>query len=139
MFFILLIFFSVGESCHPQCRYACDDPVCNATCAPVCVVSECIFENTCDYSPVCTVRCPEDQCESDSCPACETICEPSTHLECGDPLCNALNCSWACEKPTNCPLPRCELVCERPACEYSSASTIQTFSLLFFSMLILLL
>jgi hypothetical protein len=138
MFFIFLILFSVGDSCHPQCRYLCDDPVFNATCSIVCVKPDCIYDQTCDYSPACTIQCPEDQCESDSCPACETICQPSTHIECGQPLCAPPNCTWSCVKPTNPPPIRCEVQCERPACEYSSGSII-TLNMLIFSLLVFLL
>jgi len=140
MFFILLVLFSVGDSCHPQCRYLCDDPVFNATCTPVCVEPDCIYYPTCDYSPVCTVRCPEDMCESDSCPACETVCEPSNHIECNLIVCAPPNCTWSCVKPANPPPIHCEVQCERSACEYTGgASTVGALNMLIFIMLIFLL
>lgn len=129
MFFLL--FFTLCYSCHPQCRWACDDPVCNAVChyqchAPVCQ-TQCISNSTRCYGPSCSVRCPPNQCESDSCPNCETVCNPPS---CFNPqtyepvtdcqnLCEATNCSWKCEKPTNCPYPKCQLMCEQPACQSS--------------------
>lgn len=137
---ILVLFFSLGFSslCHPQCRWACDDPVCNATCTPVCVEPDCIFYPTCNYSPSCSIHCPQDMCESDNCPACETICQPSSHLECGPIVCAPPNCSWACKKPTNCPSPVCELQCERPACEFAGgAATVGATSVGIIAVLIL--
>lgn len=125
MYFVfLLVAFSVAA--HPECRWACDDPVCSAICNPVCAAPVCQVQ--CDVpgtaqacgQPICSTRCPPDQSEADSCPACETVCQP---LPCAcHVLCEATNCSWSCRKPGNCRQPRCELQCERPACEYVRSS-----------------
>jgi hypothetical protein len=32
-------------------------------------------------------------------------------------MCEATKCDWKCKKPITCPKPKCELVCERPACD----------------------
>jgi hypothetical protein len=126
---LLLLWVAIATACHPECSWACDDPVCSAVCKPVCQPPVCQVQcdNPDDVSacrkPHCWVRCPADQCESDQCPACETICAP---LDCRrnpeavcEALCEATQCSWWCEKPDDCPKPRCELECERPACESS--------------------
>jgi len=139
MFILLLsLFLGVYSSCHPQCSWACDDPVCNATCTPVCQEPNCVFNITCNHSPSCAIQCPEDMCESDNCPACEVVCQPSSHFECGSILCAPVECSWSCEKPTNCPHPVCELQCEQPACEYSSASVVGALNMLVFTLLVFL-
>lgn len=130
LLFVLMLLFSVeaAAGCHPECRWACDDPVCQAVCHPVCDTPVCILVNAsntaCDaYQPSCSVQCPENMCESDACPACETICQaPSDLCNDGQLLCEATNCQWRCEKPKHCQHPRCELVCERPACEAASGA-----------------
>lgn len=121
---LLLILVSLVHCCHPECRYQCDDPVCLAICHPVCgptICERCLNTTeglVCLPTTRCHVRCPTDMCESDSCPQCETICPD---LCVGVPgcsiLCQAVECAWQCEKPTQCPLPRCELQCEAPACQ----------------------
>lgn len=118
MIFLLLITLSSAAGCHPLCSWLCDDPTCPAVCQPICSQPACQFNQTCGYSPVCSVRCPADQCESDSCPACETICADPPSLDCGVIECEITTCSWQCRKPLHCPYPRCELQCEHPACEY---------------------
>lgn len=118
--------------CHPECHWACDDPVCNAVCQPVCDAPVCILFNAsnpaCDaFQPSCSVQCPPDMCEADACPTCETICQaPSDLCNDGTLLCEATNCTWRCEKPNNCPYPVCELQCEHPACEAAPSSGAQT-------------
>jgi len=137
---ILSLFGLTVGACHPECRYACDDPVCPAICEPICEQPLCIFNETCSYSPQCSVVCPADMCESDACPACETHCNPSPIEECGSPLCEATNCYWKCRKPTEaeCPKPRCELSCEQPACEYTgSASQLVGLTALLVTVLVL--
>lgn len=148
MLLLLLLFFvscSLGYL-TPQCRKLCDDPICNAICEPVCNV-------TCDYQcmgnlricqpPVCQQRCSnQDQSVADSCPVCETTCQP---LVCSNPeeidcniLCEPIECQWACRKPldSECPPMTCEWQCERPACEYphdyfASSASLTTPLLLF--------
>lgn len=130
MIFIFLFIGTLVNACHPQCRWACDDPVCNATCAPSCLEPACQIFNASNLVcvtvvPQCSIICAPDQCESDTCPACEVQCQPPPSI-CGDGtiLCEAPSCAWQCTKP-NCRLPICELQCEHPACEaISSAATI---------------
>lgn len=116
-------------ACHPECRWQCDDPVCAAECSPVC--REPVCEVVCDDgascgAPKCSVRCgggDAEQCEADSCPNCETVCDPprcpASAGECSI-LCEPPVCEWQCRKPRNCPRPRCELQCEAPACQSTS-------------------
>lgn len=127
---------SVTAACHPECHWACDDPVCQAVCQPICDVPVCILVNAsnpvCDsYQPSCAVQCPPNMCEADACPNCETICQPPSSL-CNDGslLCEAANCTWQCRKPTNCVYPQCELQCEHPACEGPTSSASKGESLL---------
>jgi hypothetical protein len=114
----------------PECRYACDDPVCRAVCEPVCEPPRCEMQCTGGVNPntcgplICSTRCASDAIATESCPMCETVCRPpmgcpSEHCS---PLCEAPQCSWSCAKPSNCPRPRCELQCERPACEHTSSA-----------------
>ena len=127
--FFLIIFSSfsllVVGACHPECRYACDDPMCLAICEPICEEPRCEFNQSCPYTPQCHVVCPQDMCESDTCPACETHCNPPPVEACGSPLCEARNCDWKCRKPTEaeCPKPECQLTCEQPACEYTGSAS----------------
>ena len=124
---ILFTFVTFAFAAHPECRWACDDPICSARCAPVCQPPacqvQCTAPHTCSVTrPSCSNRCnTTDQSESDSCPYCETICLPLACPGC-DILCEAPICQWTCVKPDKCPKPRCELQCERPACEASSAA-----------------
>ena len=67
----------------------------------------------------CEVRCPTDQCESGECPDCTTTCtDPICHTECSNPsptcesVCEEPTCDWECHRPTDCPKPKCALVCE---------------------------
>jgi hypothetical protein len=134
LLFSLLMMGALAQACHPECRYTCDDPVCPAACKPVCaapVCSRCLNSTdtglVCVSTGRCVVQCPLDMCEADACPQCETIC-PGTL--CDDTpdclvLCEETACAWRCEKPTNCPYPRCELACEAPACELSGAATLR--------------
>jgi hypothetical protein len=150
MFLLLLLAgaSAVGATgCHPQCRWACDDPVCTAVCAPHCQPPRCQIQcnnhsNVTEDDglggnglycspPSCSVRCPQDMCESEMCPQCETVCLPPAcsphhvaHQAQCQVLCEATQCDWQCRKPAiggegegGCRPPRCELQCERPACE----------------------
>eukprot|EP00933_Yihiella_yeosuensis_P016649 TRINITY_DN1412_c0_g1_i7.p1 TRINITY_DN1412_c0_g1~~TRINITY_DN1412_c0_g1_i7.p1 ORF type:complete len:210 (+),score=3.11 TRINITY_DN1412_c0_g1_i7:29-658(+) len=126
--------FATESSCHPQCKWQCDDPACPAVCHPICARPKCQMQceelpcPKCDVhceKPACSVRCPKSLCEKDDCPKCETVCSPPVcHTACiapkpkCAPLCEATNCDWKCRKPLMCPRPKCELVCEKPACEY---------------------
>ena len=124
MIILCLLFVLVASSCHPECRYLANDPVFPAICETVCDAPVCEFNQTCGYSPSCSVRCPLDMCEVDSCPQCETICAPPPSETCGDILCEATSCSWRCRKPNANERPplEYEVQCEQPACEYALGS-----------------
>lgn len=136
-----LLAFTVGlasateleaENCHPQCRWACDDPACPALCHPVCERPQCEIQceplsmADCDVSckkPVCNVRCPKDLCEKADCPQCETVCQTADckaicqppEPKC-EPICKDTKCDWQCEKPSVCAKPKCQLTCEPVKC-----------------------
>jgi len=157
MFLFKLLFLSslacLSLSCHPQSRWACDDPcgnwtcddpIYNLTCNPVCSRSQCICVNEPTgywYSKQCYNYCPPDQCESESCPSCETRC-PTPCADKYEALCEAPNCFWDCTPDenaappqceqgstteTDCPSPRCELASEMPACMYNPAPKMSLF------------
>jgi len=130
---LVYLALSLAATCHPECRWQCDDPVCPAQCHPICDRPKCQVQ--CEEPPCasctvhcerpeCSVRCPKDMCEKESCPQCETVCAPAAcHTQCispapvCSPMCEEVNCNWKCAKPTLCPKPKCELACEKPACE----------------------
>merc|ERR1712086_683516 len=93
-----IVAVATASTCHPQCKWLCDDPVC-------------------------PVRCPKEMCEMDDCPACETVCRPAVcrttrtapEPNCA-PLCEKTKCAWKCKTPTLCPKPKCQLTCEQPGC-----------------------
>jgi hypothetical protein len=135
---------NTDATCHPQCKWLCDDPVCPAKCHPVCARPKCQMnceptgcaacEVRCE-EPVCSVRCPKEMCESKNCPSCETVCRPAVcRTTCTapepncTPLCEKTKCAWKCKTPTLCPKPKCQLACEKPKCD--SASTFGSASLL---------
>jgi hypothetical protein len=131
----------LGNTTGLECRWACDDPTCNPICytkcaAPVCQAS-CPNTTICLYAPNCRVRCPTYPLVDETCPSCETICDPLPDPPCTDcsPLCEATSCSWECSKPTDCRYPHCELVCESPTC--SSNGAILRVGLLGFILVIL--
>jgi hypothetical protein len=148
MMFILFYLFTVIDSCHPECLYECNVPVCPAVCVPITIPPSCeaCINHT---NPLkcynvdndCYIHCPPNQCEQDSCPVCEVICSPD--------ICNNIpNCfveceetqsSWYCRKPTSieCPPPVCILQCEQPACAFSISSKIEIPINLLFMLLIL--
>jgi len=122
----LLLFVSFVAACHPECRWACDDPICYAVCLPNCEPPTCSYACPEEGAlcrgtqPSCSTRCPDDQCSSEQCPVCETICNPPSTLCVNEGCsieCGPTNCSWSCSKPTTCSLPTCQLSCEAPACE----------------------
>jgi len=138
LFFLLFISNIIAQL--PNCQWTCNDPLCNSECIEVCNPPICITE--CNPSqpgvcnPVeCEIRCPTDQNVLQSCPSCETICQP---LRCSpidrdcQILCEAVICSWQCSLPLICPYPICELSCEQPACEFSSGLILSHSMILFF-------
>jgi hypothetical protein len=130
----------LGNTTGLECRWACDDPVCHPICYTKCALplcqASCTSPHICLYQPNCRVRCPLYLLVENSCPACETVCDP---LPCGgdcSPLCEATSCSWECSKPTDCRYPRCELQCEAPACSSNGNILGIGFILLLISMII---
>lgn len=131
MIILLPLFMAVlAQTCHPECHWACDDPVCPASCTPVCLPPQCeiCLNNTgtpiCRPTRQCYIHCPSDECESDSCPVCEVRCPDQCHNASQCLIqCEEVECAWRCTKPRNCPKPVCELQCELPACVYSDAVT----------------
>ena len=148
MLFLILTIATIEGASGPECRWACDDPACNATCAAVCDAPQCQIQCTVGApgqcgAPRCTTRCANvaDQDISSSCPACETVCAPPdcpVGHSC-QPLCEAPNCNWSCRKPTNCPYPRCELQCEHPACSGGQKGQIVGASVLLLLITLLIL
>jgi hypothetical protein len=130
--FIFLVFIAaIALACYTECDWQCDNPTCGANCHPVCkqpickVQCEIPHQVTHCSEPICHISCPIDQCTSDECPMCETICE-SLHCKHKSNVCSILceetQCNWTCSTPINCPRPFCELQCEKPACESSLSS-----------------
>lgn len=119
---ILLVLF-IGVKALLECRYMCDDPVVYATCSSQCNEPVCEFQNCtdCSRTPICRTVCPEDnqpQC-TESCPACEIQCDEVQPCQC-DPICEPPNCGWVGHQTVGIGqiYPRCELQCEKPACEF---------------------
>lgn len=114
------------RSGHPECRWMCDDPICELTtrprCAPPVCEIQCSVGSAAQCSPPrCETRCPYDQLPMDSCPTCETVCQP---LVCPpsnvcNVLCEAPSCSWEPEQFCLARYPRCELQCEMVTCMYT--------------------
>lgn len=134
--------------CHAVCEAACLPPRCIIQCesdkkiddSRVCFHDrgdggKALLVNRCPTAPgcappTCYTRCPHgtptDAEVTESCPACETFCDPPVCLSSAgrcSPLCEAPQCGWKCRKPRDdeCPPLVCERQCERPACEYSGA------------------
>lgn len=133
IFIISILLYDTISSCHAECSYQCDNPVCRAVVIPYCKKPNCYIcgNNTHEDTPECVPwnncyhQCLNytNQCELDMCPMCSIHCkEPrcppgvSCFIECNEP-----ECGWIASKPTNCPLPRCILQCEQVACEYSGS------------------
>jgi len=128
---LLLLLSLAHGACHPPCAWLCDEPNCTAHCTPSCADTNCSYScptlsppNPISYEcpellPLCAVSCPPDQCETDACPACETLCNavPSmcAAVNCTT-QCQAPECAWSCTLPNNCGVPHCHLACEAPAC-----------------------
>jgi hypothetical protein len=116
MNFLILLFISTSLAVLPECRFACDDPVCNAICGAMCDPPNCTSTDPqCVVS--CATRCNETVIDTDSPPSCVTRCDPCAM---GSIQCAALNCGWVCEKGETCAQPRCELQCEMPAFPFHS-------------------
>lgn len=142
----LLLLPSVVLSCHPQCRWACDDPVCQAECYSVCQPPKCDVQCTggggTNCSPNCWIHKNADQCESETCPQAEIKCAQLTGEACTgcQVLCEPPVCSWHCIKPIyHCKEPTCVLQCERPACEYNVNSSGGTTMSVMWGLILLLL
>lgn len=150
MLLILALIIMIVTACHPESRWACDDPcgiwicddpICTAKCEAICE-TKCICFNPDTNSSIgaqCGAWCPTDQCESDSCPVCDTVCY-SPCVSGYSHLCEATNCTWKCKSDPSCPKPkcnkteqiacehpRCELMSEMPACEYNTGRRVSLF------------
>ena len=146
---LLLLVCSVLAA-GPECRWACDDPTCQAVCEPVCAPPACAVQCTGTESvpvcsaPRCRTRChpTSDSSPSETCPSCETVCEPVScrpSSETCEITCEAPSCGWKCRKPKHCQRPRCELLCEQPTCmapEESSASASMICFVAYFAALL---
>ncbi len=121
---LVLLLITITLACHPECTNG-DEHVYPASCTPVCQPHVCT--NTCDGCvslPNCHVECPEDQCESDSCPACTLLCNtpvciPDTYNNCTIE-CQQLQCDWQCVTPPAC---TGNCTCDAPACAHASSAT----------------
>lgn len=118
-------------SCNPQCSWSCTNPTAAANCQPVCDPPSCTIQYTrnsnsqvmtevplgCDTTVNSYISCPDDACEMDECPSCETVseapalCEGFTSLV----MCTSVNCQWDCQYPSIASV-ECELSCESPSC-----------------------
>merc|ERR1719329_1147265 len=137
LFLVVVVATALASTCHPQCKWLCDDPVCPAKCHPVCARPNCQMDckpsecAKCEVhceEPVCSVRCPKEMCEMEGegdagCPKCQTVCRPAVcRTTCTapepncSPLCEPTKCAWKCRTPTLCPKPKCQLTCEKPGC-----------------------
>jgi hypothetical protein len=119
--FGLVFLFGVQSLLDPaKCTYLCDDPVCNALCSPLCEAPSCQIPERYSHSLVCETRCPPASCLDKSiCPACSLKSNNDTNTVLCNRFCRAPACACSCIKPTNCPKPRCELMCEKHSCESS--------------------
>jgi hypothetical protein len=131
-----LMLCAAVQTCHPECSWLCSSPSiqqdCLAVCEPICHSPKCAVTCTnpdheafCS-APSCSISCPHDQCESEECPQCETLCQA---VDCGHFTdcqidCRETMCSWQCQKPplSQCEYPICMLSCEAPACAHVPTS-----------------
>jgi hypothetical protein len=135
MLLFIVFFVVVATGCHPECVNTISNVTRNAICNPICDRPTCIYNCTipnadCEnYVPECEVRCPPDQCESDSCPACETVCIPVTPCDTHNCtlLCTMLNCGWDCVPPST----DGTWTCENASCVASAAAATHSSLLLF--------
>lgn len=149
--FVTLVFTSLAKACHPECTSTCSSTVCPAVCdilaMPINCSIRCVNAShvnscrpvDCGFGPV-----PRDQCEQDSCPQLEVMCEA--------PVCNATgaNCEiqcapvyagWECRTPS-CWEKACPVECEAPACaadpetmtvNVSAAANVRPSAVMFFA------
>ena len=127
-FFLFSQCVATGEG-FPHCSWACDNPTCQLKSRPICDPPTCSIHcttgnpNECSTLQ-CSVNCPFDQTTLESCPMCETTCQP---LVCPpanncEVLCEPVNCSWQPEERCVVQYPKCVLQCESPACLYVKSS-----------------
>jgi len=124
---ILVPFIETVTTCHPECVGQIDtELVCVSNCTAICPGITCqlaphvLFGDSPIFpTPNCYQRCPPDQCEVDSCPVCEIVCDPLPGYQIE---CEMITCSWYCIEPDqiSCPVPEDdEIVCDAPSCEAS--------------------
>lgn len=101
-----------------KCTYMCDDPVCNALCSALCEAPSCRIPPRYANTLVCETRCPPSSClDKSACPACALKSNNDTNTVLCNRFCTPPVCACSCIKPTNCPLPQCQLMCEKHSCE----------------------
>lgn len=103
-----------------ECKWQCDDPVCNQRCDAVCQDPVCTF--TQDGKTIeqpdgmtCEIVCPTNQMAGENCPACSIQC---SEVEGVEATCQPTNCNWSCPAvdKSKCTKPQCELVCPQASC-----------------------
>lgn len=105
-----------------QCRYVCDDPTCNVFCDPMCEAPVCNIPQQYAAILICEIRCPPSSClDKNSCPSCTIKANNATLSAICARHCSAPVCACSCRKPTDCPVPKCQLMCEKHSCESSLA------------------
>lgn len=129
----ILLFINLIYSQIPQCSYECDSQKCDAICSPKCSQIDCtVICNPEDVpgvcnNPNCDIEFASNQNFLEQCPLAEILCE---ELSCNpidrpcEIVCQEIQCSWDCQKPSLCPLPFCTLECKRASCEFSSYSKL---------------
>lgn len=123
-FFLLLCLVQGLAYDQAKCRYMCDDPVCNALCDALCEAPRCNIPAPYTNSLECEIRCPPSAClQKDACPSCTIKAVNATQNHLCLRFCSAPVCACACRKPSDCPVPRCQLMCDQHSCE--SQSTVQ--------------
>jgi hypothetical protein len=121
---ILLLLFTSVYALAPQCRWACDDPMCDAICEAVCDMPQCNFTGTpcIGYSPQCSYTCNQTYAALPA--VCDSTCQPPPCV--GTTIaCAPLNCGWRCIVG-ECVQPQCQAVCEMPVNEFLSLSSSTT-------------
>ncbi len=136
---------TASQGCMPECRWACNDPVCHPICGPACAAPDCTplcetppYWNVCKTCEIvcepadCHLDCGRDQetneftvadqCTLESCPRCSTVCAPvqcrfqNCYSESINEICATRDANDLCE--TQCAHTRCDWSCQAPTrCE----------------------
>jgi hypothetical protein len=125
VFLVALFFVSFTTACHPECTSTCSSTVCPAVCdilaKPINCSIRCV--NAAHVNSCRPVECrfgpvPRDQCEQDSCPQLEVLCEAPVCNAAGancEIQCAAVQAGWDCHTPP-CWEKACPVECGLPAC-----------------------